>query len=54
MKGAGKLVVSESLRVVNFGFWSHLVFSGQNAIICPYVAVKVSLGLHAKKYKIYI
>ena len=27
---------------VNFGFWSHLGCSGENAIICsPYVAVKV-------------
>ena len=31
IKGAGMLVVS--LRVVNFGFWSHLGCSGQNAII---------------------
>ena len=31
MKGAGILVVS--LRGVNFGFWSHLRSSGQNAII---------------------
>ena len=31
MKGAGMLVVS--LRGVNFRFWSHLVCSGQNAII---------------------
>ena len=31
MKGAGMLVVS--LRGVNFGFWSHLWCSGQNAII---------------------
>ena len=30
-KGAGMLVVS--LRGVNFGFWSHLGSSGQNAII---------------------
>ena len=28
----GMLVVS--LRGVNFGFWSHLVCFGQNAIIC--------------------
>ena len=40
MKGAGMLVVS--LRGVNFGFWSHLGCSGQNAIIC--------LGLHASLY----
>ena len=31
MEGVGMLVVS--LRGVNFGFWSHLVCSGQNAII---------------------
>ena len=31
MKGAGILVVS--LRDVNFGFWSHLGCSGQNASI---------------------
>ena len=31
MKGAGMLVVS--LRGANFGFWSHLGCSEQNAII---------------------
>ena len=31
MKGEGMLVVS--FRGVNFGFWSHLGCSGQNAII---------------------
>ena len=31
MKRAGMFVVS--LRGVNFGFWSHLGCSGQNAII---------------------
>ena len=31
VKGEGMLVVS--LRGVNFGFWSHLGCSGQNAII---------------------
>ena len=31
MKGVGMLVVS--LTGVNFGFWSHLGCSGQNAII---------------------
>ena len=31
MKGVGMLVVS--LKGVNFGFWSHLGCSGQNAII---------------------
>ena len=30
MKGVGMLV---SLRGINFGFWSHLECSGQNAII---------------------
>ena len=33
-----------SLRGVNFGFWSDLECSGQNAII-------FRLGLHVKKYK---
>ena len=32
VKRGGMLVVS--LRGVNFGFWSHLGCSGQNAIIC--------------------
>ena len=45
MKGAGMLVVS--LRGVNFGFWSHLGRSGQNAII---FSRQSRLGLHAKKY----
>ena len=41
MKGVGMLFVS--LGGVNFGCWSHLGCSGENAIICtPYVAVKVS------------
>ena len=31
LKGVGMLVIS--LRDVNFGFWSHLGCSGQNAII---------------------
>ena len=31
MKGPGMLVIS--LRGVNFGFWSHLGFSGKNVII---------------------
>ena len=31
LKGVGMLVIS--LRGVNFGFWSHLGCSGQNAII---------------------
>ena len=43
MKVVGILVVS--LRGVNFGFWSHLGCSGQNAIIFS------RLGLHAKRYK---
>ena len=30
VKGVGMLVIS--LRGVNFGFWSHLGYSGQNAI----------------------
>ena len=34
MKGAGMFVVS--LTVVNFGFWSHSMCSGQNAIIFSY------------------
>ena len=33
---------------VNFGFWSHLGCSGQNAII---LSRKGLLGLHVKKYK---
>ena len=32
MKGTGMLVVS--LRGVNFRFWSHLLCSGQNTIMC--------------------
>ena len=31
MKGVGMLIIS--LNGVNFGFWSHLGCSGQNAII---------------------
>ena len=42
MKGVGMLFVS--LKGVNFGFWSELGCSGQNAII-------FRLGLHLKKYK---
>ena len=38
MEGAGMLVVS--LRGINFGFWSYLVCSGENAITL--LAVKVS------------
>ena len=45
MKGVGMVVVSP--RGVNFGFWSHLGCSGQNAIIFSHEG----LGLHAKKYK---
>ena len=37
MKGAGILVVS--LRGVNFGFWSHLGCSVQNAIIFSFKGV---------------
>ena len=41
-KEVGMLVVS--LRGANFGFWSYLVCSAENAIICSaYVAVEVSL-----------
>ena len=47
MKGVGKLVVS--LRGVNFGFWSHLGCSGQNAIIFSPLGSR--LGLQAKKYE---
>ena len=40
------------LRGVNFGFWPHLGFSGENAIKCsPYVAMKVSFRAHMKKFK---
>ena len=46
MKRAGMLAVS--LRGVNFGFWSHLGCSGQNAVI---FSRKGLLGLHANKYK---
>ena len=45
MKGVGTLVVS--LRGVNFGFWSHLGCSGQNAIIFSRDGSR--LGLQAKK-----
>ena len=46
MKGAGMLVVS--LSDANFGFWSHLGRSGQNATIFSHKGC-------AKKYKnIYI
>ena len=38
-------MVVVSFRGVNFGFWSHLGCSGQNAIIFSH------LGLHAKKYE---
>ena len=50
MKGAGMLVVS--LRGVNFGFWSHLGCSEQNAT--KFSRQKSRLGLHAKKYIKYI
>ena len=45
MKGVGMLVVS--LRGVNFGFWSHLGCSGQNAII--FTRDGSRLALQAKK-----
>jgi len=51
----GMLVTS--LRGVNFGFWSHLGCSRQNAIICSlYVAVKVSfrVSIEGRNIKIYI
>ena len=38
-----------SLRDVNFGFWSHLGCSGQNAIICSREGPLGPLGLRAKK-----
>ena len=44
-----------SLRGVNFGFWSHLGCSGQNAIICsPYVAVMVSFRVAPEEVLKYI
>ena len=46
MKGAGMFVVS--LRGVNFGFWSNLRCSGQNAIRL-YLAMKVSLKVAREK-----
>ena len=42
MKGALMLVVS--LRGVNFGFWSHLGCSGQNAIIFSREVPKMHLA----------
>ena len=47
MKVVGMFVVS--LRGVNFGFWSHLGCSGQQAIIFSRDGSR--LGLQAKKYK---
>ena len=44
IKGLGMLIVS--LRGVNFGFWSHLGCSGQNAII---IVVKVSFRVALEK-----
>ena len=41
-------MLAVSLRSVNFGFWSHLGSSGETP---SYLAVKVSLVLHAKKYE---
>ena len=40
-----------SLKGVNFGFWSHLGFSGQNAIIFRRKGLGLGLGAHAKKFK---
>ena len=45
MKGAGMFIVS--LRVVNFGFCSHLGCSGKNAII--FSRKRSCLGLHVTK-----
>ena len=50
MKGVGMLVVS--LRGVNFGFWSHLGCSGQNAII--FSREGLVQGCTRKNIKIYI
>ena len=47
MKGVGMFLVS--LKGVNFGFWSHLGCSGQNAIMFRREGPR--LGLHVKKYK---
>ena len=44
MKGVGMLVVL--LRGINFGFWSHLGCSEQNAI---YLAVTVSFRVAREK-----
>ena len=51
-KGVGMLVVSP--RGVNFGFWSHLGCSGENAMICSqYVAVKVSFRISREEIEKY-
>ena len=50
MKGVGMLVIS--LRGVNFGFWSHLGCSGQNAIIFSHEGL--SYGCTRKNINIYI
>ena len=50
MKGAGMLVVS--LRGVNFGFWSHLGCSGQNAII--FSRQGLVLGCMRRNINIYV
>ena len=47
MKGVGTFLVS--LKGVNFGVWSHLGCSGQNAIMFRREGPR--LGLHVKKYK---
>ena len=49
MKGVGTLVVS--LRGVNFGFWSHLGCSGQDAIISSREGLVY--GCRRKNIKIY-
>ena len=48
-EGAGMLVVS--LRGVNFGFWSHLGSSGQNAII---FSRKLKISFRAAREEILI
>ena len=47
MKGVGMFLVS--LKGVNFGFWSHLGCSEQNAIMFRREGPR--LGLHVKNYK---
>ena len=49
MKGARMLVISP--RGVNFGFWSQLGYSGQNAITLFVLTVKVSFRVVHKENK---